>query len=326
MRALALFSGGLDSMLAMKLISDQGVDVIALHVNFGFGSRTDNSEVLRQRAKQAGASLEIVDVKERYLKEVLFNPKYGYGKNFNPCVDCHGFMFRLALELLPKYDANFIITGEVVGQRPMSQRPSALKAVQNLANDENRLIVRPLCAKHLEITLPEEKGWIDREKLLDISGRSREVQMQLASKYQFEDYASPGGGCLLTLKSFSNRIKDVLAHDSFDVEDTDLLKHGRHLRLPGGAKLVIGRDEADNLALEKLKLTKYNLIKLHNVVGPVGYLHVNASEEDTKLAIKLMLAYAKTQKENTYQVSIAKRVFEEKPLPSKQNAQEYLVR
>ena len=325
MRALALFSGGLDSMLAMKLISGQGIEVIALHVDIGFGSKTDRGDILRARAKKAGARLEVLDVREQYIQEILFSPKYGYGKNFNPCIDCHGFMFRLALELLPRFDANFIVTGEVVGQRPMSQRSAALRAVQNLAGDKERLIVRPLCAKRLEITTPEENGWIDREKLLDITGRNRETQMELAAKYGFEDYESPGGGCLLTLKAFSDRIKDVVAHDTFDVEDVELLKCGRHLRLPDGAKLVIGRDEADNLALEKLKLSKYNPIDLHGLMGPMGYLHVNATKEDTKLAIRLMLAYARTQKELSYPVTIAQRVYNEKPAPSKADAQAFLV-
>jgi len=325
MRALALFSGGLDSMLAIKLISDQNIEVIALHVDIGFGSKSDKSEVLKTRAAKAGARLEVLDVRQQYIQEILFSPKYGYGKNFNPCIDCHGFMFRLALELLPRFDASFVITGEVVGQRPMSQRSAALKAVQNLAGDNERLIVRPLCSKRLELTLPEEKGWIDREKLLDITGRNREVQMELAKKYGFDDYESPGGGCLLTHKAYSDRIKDVIANDTFDIEDTELLKCGRHLRLPGGAKLVIGRDEADNLALEKLKLSKYNPIDLHGLMGPMGYLHVNANDEDTKLAVKLMLAYARTNKEEQYPVSIGKTIYHENPLPSKAVAQAYLV-
>jgi tRNA-specific 2-thiouridylase len=234
-------------------------------------------------------------------------------------------MFRLALELLPRFDANFVITGEVIGQRPMSQRSVALKTVQNLAGDNERLIVRPLCAKRLELTLPEEKGWIDREKLLDITGRNREVQMELAKKYGFDDYESPGGGCLLTHKAYSDRIKDVIAHDTFDIEDTELLKCGRHLRLPSGAKLVIGRDEADNLALENLKLSKYNPIDLQGLIGPMGYLHVNANEEDTKLAIGLILAYARTDKETIYPINIGDKLYHEKPLPSKALAQAYII-
>lgn len=325
MRALALFSGGLDSMLAIKLISDQGIEVIALHVNIGFGSKTDRSDILKSRALKAGARLEVLDVREQYVQEILFNPKYGYGKNFNPCIDCHGFMFRLALELLPRFDANFIVTGEVIGQRPMSQRSVALKNVQSLANDTQRLIVRPLCAKHLDITLPEEKGWIDREKLLDITGRNREVQMKLAQKYGFDDYETPGGGCLLTIKAYSDRIKDVIAHDKFDIEDVELLKCGRHLRLPNGAKLVIGRNEADNLALEKLQLSKYNMIDLHGLTGPAGCLHVNATKEDTKLAIELILAYTRAEKNKQHPVTIGSKTYHEVPLPSKEAAQKYFV-
>ena len=173
MRALALFSGGLDSMLAMKLITLQGVEVIALHVDIGFGTGSGKLELMKKRAEQTGAKFEVVHVQKEYFEKILFSPKYGYGKHFNPCIDCHGFMFSLAKSLLPKYNAQFLITGEVVGQRPMSQRRDALQQVAKLANDED-LIVRPLCAKVLNPSLPEREGWVDREKLLDIAGRGRQ--------------------------------------------------------------------------------------------------------------------------------------------------------
>ncbi len=189
MRALALFSGGLDSMLAVKLITEQGIDVTALYIDIGFGSKQERAELLASRAKMVGAEFEIVDTKEQFISEILFDPKYGYGKNFNPCIDCHANMFRIAKALMPTYDARFIVTGEVVGQRPMSQRAEAIRNVTRLAGDEEGgLILRPLSAKLMAPTVPEKEGWVDRERLLGIEGRGREIQLQLAEKYGFEEY------------------------------------------------------------------------------------------------------------------------------------------
>ena len=231
MKALALFSGGLDSMISIKLLTDQGVEVTALHIDIGFGGKDDKSEILKSRANMVGADLEIVNSREQFVQEILFNPKYGYGKNFNPCIDCHGNMFRIAKALLQKHNASFIITGEVIGQRPMSQRSEAIKNVTKLAGDEEGgLILRPMSAKLMTPTIAEKNGWVDREKLLDIEGRSREVQLRLAKEYGFEEYESPGGGCLLTESAFEKKIRDIMEHDKFTVEDIDLLKAGRHLR------------------------------------------------------------------------------------------------
>ncbi|MBE0495746.1 MAG: argininosuccinate synthase [Campylobacterales bacterium] len=326
MKALALFSGGLDSMLAMKLATDQGIEVIALHVNIGFGPDKGKHALMRQRAKQVGATLEVYDARQTYLDEVLFSPLHGYGKHFNPCIDCHGFMFRLAKTLLPLYGAEFIITGEVVGQRPMSQHMRAIRTVTALAQDEDKLIVRPLCAKLLEETLPEKEGWIDRAQLLDISGRSRERQIALAQAHGLDDYEPPAGGCLLTHASFSNKIKDVLAHGEFTLEDIALLRHGRHLRLPGGAKLVIGRDEADNGALEELTHSKYDFIDLGELIGPAAWLEKCASTTDREFALRLVLSYAKTSPEISYTLSFNQTFFTLTPLPSRAVAQEYLIR
>ncbi|MBC8764515.1 argininosuccinate synthase domain-containing protein, partial [Campylobacter jejuni] len=203
MKALALFSGGLDSMLAMKLITAQGIEVKALNINIGFGSTSDKSEIMKKRAAMVGADFEMIDVRNSYLQEVLFNPQYGYGKHFNPCIDCHAFMFKTALAMLKEENASFIITGEVLGQRPMSQRSDAMAKVKKLALDEEDLILRPMCAKNLPLTKPEREGWVDREKLEGISGRSRKRQLELAAKFGLEDFESPGGGCLLTLDSFA---------------------------------------------------------------------------------------------------------------------------
>ena len=329
MKALALFSGGLDSMLSMKIISDQGIEVVALYMDTGFGVDEEKHEVLRRRATLAGASLKVVDMRNEYLRDVLFNPKYGYGKQFNPCIDCHGYMFKTALNMLKSENANFIITGEVVGQRPMSQRRDALFQVKRLADDEDDLVLRPMCAKLLPPTKPEREGWVDREKLLDISGRDRKPQLALAKEFGFEDFATPGGGCLLTIESFAVKIKDYLKFDK-EMRDIDVtwLKLGRHLRLPEGAKMIIGRDENDNNALLAHPNDKFEQVKFKesdDIVGAVSFISKNASIADKELAARLALAYTKASKEDEFEVSIANEKFIIKP-EDKKLAQEFFVK
>ena len=323
MRALALFSGGLDSMLAIKLIADQGIDVIAIHIKTGFGGTKDITELMRSRAQKAGATMEVVDVREEYIQKILFDPVYGYGKNFNPCIDCHGYMFKVAKGLMEKFDASFLITGEVVGQRPMSQRVDAMKQVSKLAEDrDDKLLVRPMSAKLMEATTPELEGWIDREKLLDISGRSREVQMQLAQAYGWEDYESPGGGCLLTEAHFSDRIREFIAHDTLTIEEIDLLKYGRHFRLPDGAKLTVGRDKEDNEGLQAIRSDKYIAVKLP-IGGPFSLLSADASSEDKALAAKIAITYTRSSTNEHYEVSVGEEPFDVSPFSKKREAQVY---
>ena len=325
-KALALFSGGLDSLLAMKLIIEQDIEVIGLYFDTGFGGKAEDAKkaYLQEIAKKIGARLEIIDIKEQFIQEILFDPKYGYGKNFNPCIDCHANMIRIAKALLPKYGAHFIISGEVVGQRPMSQRFDALKKVENLSTADG-LILRPLSAKLLPPTIPEQKGWVDREKLLDISGRSREVQMQLAKKWGIENYESPAGGCLLTDEYFSKKIKEHIAHQKFESEDIDVLKWGRHFRLPGGAKLVVSRNKDENERLKSLKLSKYTLFSLP-LPGPLSILSKNASKKDKELAARIALTYSKAKPDASYGVCIEEERFEISPFATKAEAQRYMVR
>ncbi len=325
MKALALFSGGLDSMLAIKLISMQGIKVKALHMDIGFGGKVLNEEKLKKRANMAGGDFEVVDAKNPYLQKILFTPKYGYGKHFNPCIDCHGFMFKTALEMLKSENADFVISGEVIGQRPMSQRSEALKSVEKLAQNDDNLILRPLCAKNLAPTKPELEGWVDRQKLLDISGRGRERQLALAKEFGFSEYETPGGGCLLTLEAFANKIRDFIKYDTLKSEDLPLLKFGRHLRLHDGAKLVIGRNEEDNKELIKINSQKFAQIYLHDIVGPISLLSKNASISDINEAIKLVLTYAKTQENNLYEVKFNEKLITQTPYDSKDVAKKYFV-
>ena len=322
MKAISLFSGGLDSMLAIKLIKEQGIDVTALYIYTGFGGTKDVRDELEKRAKMAGAEFLSVDVRQEYIQDILFSPVYGYGKNFNPCIDCHGYMFKIAKKMLSDLDASFLVTGEVLGQRPMSQRKEALSQVKKLAQDEDNLILRPLSAKLLEPTTPEIKGWVDRDKLLDISGRSRDRQLSLAKKYGWEDYESPAGGCLLTEPVYSQKIRDFIEYEDFGVEDIDLLKYGRHFRLPDGAKLVVGRHKEDNEALKLIVNKDYAPFTLP-ITGPYSLIYKNASLKDLELAAKIAITYAKSQKDKEYSVDILGKNFKVKPFSSKAEAQQY---
>lgn len=324
MRALALFSGGLDSTLAMKLIVDQGIEVIAVNINTGFGGTTDRMEHMQNMCDQIGATLEVLDVKQAYLDEVLFEPKYGYGKNFNPCIDCHGFMYRHTSELLKKYNASFMISGEVVGQRPMSQNKDALQKVQKLSGYEE-LIVRPMSAKLLPISKPELEGWIDREKLLDISGRSRQRQLQIAKEIGLQDFEPPAGGCLLTQIQFSNRLKDFVANDKMEISDIDTLKFGRQLRLPDGAKLIIGRDQSDNEKLQQIQNKKYYKGRIVDATGPFVLLDKNATQSDKELAANFVITYGKTELDKEYEIDLGEIKLKGKRLPSKDVISQYFV-
>jgi tRNA-specific 2-thiouridylase len=301
LKAIALFSGGLDSILAMKLIQEQNIEIIALNINIGFGSKQDKKDELEKVCQNIGVEFLQIDIREQYLDEVLFSPKYGYGKYFNPCIDCHANMFRVAKNILDEVGASFLISGEVVGQRPMSQNKDALNSVLNLGNIEG-LLVRPLSAKLLKPTIPEINGWIDRNKLLDISGRSRITQIELAKKYNLEDYESPAGGCLLTDRNFANKIKDFIKYDKLTVSDIDLLKFGRHFRLKNGAKLVVGKNHDDNLALKQITSDKFDSLEALGVSSPYSWISKNSNSEDFEFALRILLTYTKAEVGQKYKV------------------------
>lgn len=310
-------------MLAIKTIADQGIDVIAIYIKTGFGGTKDISQLMRQRARRAGAELEIVDVREAYIQKILFDPVHGYGKNFNPCIDCHGYMFKVARGLMQTWDASFLITGEVLGQRPMSQRADAMKLVAKLAEDDkDRLILRPLSALLMEPTTPELEGWVEREKLHDISGRSREKQLGLAKMYGWEDYESPGGGCLLTEEHFSARLREFVAHDKLTVEDIDLLKYGRHFRLPNGAKLIVGRNHEDNEGLQRIENNKYMTVKLP-ILGPFSLLSHSATADERVLSAKIAITYARSNASENYTVEVGEEMIVVSPFAEKKEAQQY---
>jgi tRNA-specific 2-thiouridylase len=291
LKALSLFSGGLDSALAVKIIQDQGIEVEGVYVDLGFESNKEKIKYLQKLADELNIKLTVIDAKEEYIKNILFSPVYGYGKNMNPCIDCHAFMIKKAKEYMPKANAKFIISGEVVGQRPMSQRLPALNAVNKLSKADG-LVLRPLSAKLLPPTIPEIKGWVDREKLLSISGRDRKIQLNLAKKYGLENFESPSGGCLLTDINFSKRLKDYHKYLPLTPNEIDILKVGRHFNI-NGYKIIISRNKDEN---EPLKSYKGNLFEKMFIVdkpGPVGLIQKNAPKEIKQIAADMMISYTK---------------------------------
>jgi tRNA-specific 2-thiouridylase len=325
MKAIALFSGGLDSTLAMKMIIDQGIEVLALNISTGFGSTKDRQEHMKSMCSQVGAELKIVNIEDEYLQDVLFSPKHGYGKNFNPCIDCHAKMFAVAKRIMQEEGASFLISGEVKGQRPMSQNKDALQIVLR-DGDVEGLLLRPMSAKTLEPTIPEQKGWVDREKLEGITGRSRERQLELVKEIGLEDFESPGGGCLLTDENFGKKMFDFVKHEKdFEVKDIPVMKFGRHLRLSGGAKLVVGRNKDENAHLQDVQNDKYYHIKTVGIPGPHGLLSKDASKEDKDLASRIILTYTKTSPKENYIVSFDTVECSASPLESREEANRFNI-
>ncbi|MBW2610329.1 MAG: tRNA 4-thiouridine(8) synthase ThiI [Deltaproteobacteria bacterium] len=263
MKALSVFSGGLDSLLASELIRDQGIDVQALFFETPFFSSTKAFKF----AKSINLPIKVIDITDRHL-EIVKRPKHGYGENMNPCIDCHTLMFRIAGEMIEEEDASFIITGEVLGQRPMSQNRKALSIIASESGFEG-LILRPLSAKFLPLSIPEAKAWVNRDELMDFSGRSRKPQMELAKRLNIGQYPSPAGGCLLTDKVFTRRLKDLFLSDpQFEIRDIELLRVGRHFRIGPNTKLVVGRNKTENQAIRALSAEGDILLSPVSVPGP----------------------------------------------------------
>ncbi len=258
MKAIALVSGGLDSILAARVVKEQGVEVILLNFKIPFCHRTTNLSLqeispLTQAEINLGQSFETVDISPDFIK-LLENPRYGFGANMNPCIDCKILMLNTARGLMGQMAASFIVTGEVLGQRPMSQHRQALELIEKKSGLEG-LLLRPLSAKLLAWTIPEKEGWVEREKLFDFGGRTRRPQMELARQFNIKDYPNASGGCLLTDIQFSRRLKDLIARRELSMDNIELLKIGRHFRLSDQAKLVVGRNEKEDKEL--LDLAKY---------------------------------------------------------------------
>ena len=286
MKTISLLSGGLDSILAARTVMEQGIEVIGLcFVTPFFGP-----EPARKAAAQLGIRLIEYDFTDDYFV-MMKNPRYGFGGNMNPCIDCHGLMLKTAHGLLEKHGASFLITGEVMGERPMSQTKGGLNAVLKLSADRD-LILRPLSAKLLVPSRPEREGWVDREKLYDFSGRGRKRQEELAKSFGIKDYPQPAGGCLLTEPNYSTRLKELLKHEGLVRREVELLTAGRHFRIAPNSKLVVGRNMADNEILLKMAGVDDLVIRPdHQVKGPVGLLRGKPNEAGLALALQIVARY-----------------------------------
>ena len=294
-RALALFSGGLDSILACRVVAAQGIAVQAVKFVtpfFGYELLAKEQEYARMVRERYGIEVVLRDVSEAYFP-MLRNPPHGYGKNFNPCIDCKILLLAEAKRLMPEFSASFLITGEVIGQRPMSQRRDTLRVIERDSGCTD-ILLRPLCAKTLEPTLAEREGLVDRELLLDFNGRGRQPQIQLAERFGIKDYPSPAGGCVLAEPDQARRIAWYYArYPKVRLNDIRLLLFGRHFQLPHGGWFVLGRDEAENLRLEALRDPGDFLVYMPERSGPMGVLHDADHPEDFAAAAGLVVRFGK---------------------------------
>lgn len=285
MKAIGLVSGGLDSMLAIRLIQEQGIDVIG----FSLSSPFWDSSQLKKKFK---IPVKIVKC-PKYLN-MIKKPKHGYGSAMNPCIDCKIFILKEAKKYAKKVGAKFIFTGEVLGQRPMSQHKKALMLIEKEAGLKGKLL-RPLSAKLLPETEAEKKGWVDKDKLLDISGRTRKVQLNLAKKYKLKGFSTPAGGCLLAEKEFAIRLKDLFKHKKrINEKEVNLLRFGRHFRF-GDNKIIVGRNESENKGLVKLKGKGDYVFEAQKCGSPITLLKGKKYKKIIKIAADLTAAYSNSK-------------------------------
>jgi tRNA U34 2-thiouridine synthase MnmA/TrmU len=290
-KALGLLSGGLDSILATELIRKQGIEVVAFNVKTPFCiCKKDGTSEAAEAANQLKVPLKVVSVEKDYL-QMLRKPKHGYGKNMNPCIDCKIFMIKKAKKYAKEIGADFIFTGEVLGERPKSQHYPALRLIEEEAGLKGKLL-RPLSAKLLPETVAEKKGLVDRAKLLNIQGRSRKPQFQLAKEFGIKSYPSPAGGCLLTCEEYSKKLRDLFANKKrVSMADIALLRVGRHFRL-GKNKIIVGRNEAENKFLFAQKTPSEYYFELPDIVGPITILQGPKTKNAIETAAKLTAYYS----------------------------------
>ncbi len=342
-KAVALISGGLDSMLAAKTVMEQGIHVEGINFFTGFCVE-GHTHAIREKghakpkrnnalwvAEQLGIKLHIVDVIEEY-KNVLINPKHGYGAHLNPCLDCKIFMVNRAKRWLVENDFDFIITGEVIGQRPMSQRKNTMPIISKQSGADD-LLLRPLCAKNLPETLPEREGWVDREKLHDITGRSRKPQMAMAEQFGIEEYSQPAGGCcFLVDKNYTAKLVDLWQAQGtkdYELDDVMLLKVGRHIRPAPNFKLIVAREEGEGRFLQGYKKEYTSLLAVsHN--GPLVLLDGDASAEDLFLAARITARFGQGREAEQVDVAITdktgvERVVTVAPLPQTELPKDWYI-
>ncbi len=319
-KAVALISGGLDSMLAARVVMEQGLHVEGLNFFTGFcveghtHAIRNKDRALPKRnnalwvAEQLGIRLHFVDVVEEY-KNIVINPRHGYGANLNPCLDCKTFMVGKAHRWMQKHGFDFVITGEVMGQRPMSQRKDTMPIVSRDSGAGDRLL-RPLCAKHLPETLPEREGWVDRDAMFSFHGRSRKPQMALAAHFGFSEYAQPAGGCcFLTNRQYAAKLQDLWdsrgARD-YELDDIMLLKVGRHLRPRAHFKLIIAREDGENQFLSGYR-RQFTHMRTTSHGGPVTLVDGDVGEDDLLLAARLVARYSQGRDADSVEVEVTVR-------------------
>lgn len=303
---IGLFSGGLDSSLAVLLIMQQNIRVTALsfmtHFGCDFSDRSSCSRDPYPVARQFGFEVKMVHLAEQFV-EIVRHPKYGHGKNMNPCIDCRILMLREAKKIMELVGADFVFTGEVVGQRPMSQYKPQLHVVERDAGLKGKL-VRPLSARLLPPTEPELSGLLDRNRLENISGRSRKRQMKLAARFGLTDYPNPAGGCLLTDVGYSRRLKDLLDHrPQIDFRELNLLRVGRHFRLDDRCKVIVGRDEAENIEIGKLRRPEDMIFEARETGSPLVLLVGRPDEAAIRLAATITARYCDLKRASTVNIT-----------------------
>ncbi len=313
-KAIALLSGGLDSALAATLTKRLGFEVVGLNVSTGFCTGQGRCDTVLGIGGILEIPVRLIDASEEYL-DVVRHPKHGYGSAMNPCLDCRVFFLRKAAELMEDEDAEFVVTGEVLGQRPMSQHRRALDLVAQESGLDDRL-VRPLSGRLLPSTYPEKQGWVRREDWLDIQGRSRKRQLELADRWGIEEFTQPSGGCCLLLEeSYARRVQDVFRRwgpDAVDREAFALLRYGRHFRLSESAVAIIGRDEQENAVLESFTRGRWTLT-FPEVPGPSSLVDGNPACEELEFAARLAARYADASPTDVVTV-LARKDGEEKKL------------
>ena len=343
-KAVALLSGGLDSLLAARLVQEQGVYVEGItfftgfctdglhHISGVYKGNVPKRNNAMWAAEQLGIKHHIINIVDEY-KQIVINPPHGYGAHLNPCLDCKIFMVGKALEWIEEHGFDCIVTGEVIGQRPMSQRRDTMPVIAKQSGAHDRLL-RPLSAKLLPPTLPEREGWVDREKLLDISGRSRKVQMALAERFGFRDYAQPAGGCcVLTDENYTRKLQDMWQHrgsKDYEFDDVMLLAVGRHLRPNERMKLIVSREQSETEYLQGYR-KRFGHIKTVSHAGPITLVEgENLTEDDWLLAARITARFSKGRNAPRVTVRVAGpgeegRLMEVAPLPPEEVPQDWYI-
>jgi len=303
--AVSLISGGLDSILATRLVMDMDIEVTALFFTTPFfgGRQDDTGRFILKMMEDYGINAHVIDISEKYMR-MLKSPAHGYGGHFNPCIDCKILMISEAIKYMEDVGAKFIVTGEVVGQRPMSQRKDVMRIIERDSGAEG-ILLRPLCAKLLKPTIPEIEGWVKRDSLYDFSGRSRKPQIDMAESLGVTDYPSPAGGCCLTDPIISKRIKKLYEiKTSPDPHDVELLRIGRPFHIGDGVIMTLGRNLEENEVIEKIGVSGDIYIKLLDLPGPTGIVRGALSDKRITLAMSILARYSKARGEDEVRVGL----------------------